>query len=222
MSDFTIDINTLIWGEDLLKKKKIGLFFGTYNPIHVGHLIIANYIVSSTDMDEVWFVVTPHNPHKKKANLLADHHRLAMVREAIENNHRLRASDIEFNLSQPNYTTDTLVHLREKYPTYQFALIMGEDNLRTFHKWKNYKEILEHHPVVVYPRVTTIQEESTSEIIDELKNHSKIIKCDAPLMNLSATFIRNSIQSGVDVKYMLTDKVYKYVDEMNFYKKKLK
>lgn len=219
MIDHKININKLLWGENPTIKKKVGLFFGTFNPIHVGHLIIANYIVHSTEMDEVWFVVTPHNPHKKKANLLEDHHRLAMVREAIDNNHKLRASDIEFNLAQPNYTTDTLVHLREKYPNNQFALIMGEDNLRTFHKWKNYQDILEHHPILVYPRVTTIQEDDTSEIIEELREHTKIIKCNAPLMNLSATFIRNSIKSGVDVKYMLTDKVYKYVDEMNFYKK---
>jgi nicotinate-nucleotide adenylyltransferase len=219
MSDFKIDINQLFWGENKPKQKKIGLFFGTFNPIHVGHLIIANYIVHSTELDEVWFVVTPHNPHKVKANLLADHHRLAMVREAIDNNPKLRASDIEFNLPQPNYTIDTLAHLREKYPNNSFALIMGEDNLRTLHKWKNHEQILEHHPILVYPRVLTIQETGSKTENEIILNHPKIIKCDAPLMNLSATFIRNSIESGMDVKYMLTENVYKYVDEMNFYKK---
>lgn len=218
MNDFKIDLHQLLWGSSPQGSKKIGLFFGTFNPIHVGHLIIANYIVSSSELDEVWFVVTPHNPHKKKANLLADHHRLAMVKEAIDNNNNLRASDIEFGLPQPNYTTDTLAHLREKYPDKDFALIMGEDNLRSFHKWKNYEDILNHHPVIVYPRPHVINEDPTAEAIQELKQHGKIILCNAPTMNLSATFIRDAIRNGLDVKYMLTEKVFKYVDEMNFYK----
>lgn len=218
MNDFKIDVDQLIWGDPIKGARKIGLFFGTFNPIHVGHLIIANYIVSATSLDEVWFVVTPHNPHKKKANLLADHHRLAMVKEAIENNIHLRASDVEFNLPQPNYTIDTLTYLREKYEDKEFVLIMGEDNLRSFHKWKNYQEILKHHGIVVYPRIHGAAEDKTDQVIDELNGHERILLCDAPIMNISATFIRNAIKEGLDVRYMLTDAVFKYVDEMNFYR----
>lgn len=218
MSDHKIDVDKLLWGENPAGSKKIGLFFGTFNPIHVGHLIMANYIVSATSLDEVWFVVTPHNPHKKKASLLADHHRLAMVKEAIENNIHLRASDVEFNLPQPNYTVNTLAHLRERYEDKEFVLIMGEDNLRSFHKWKNYEEILKHHGIVVYPRVHVSNEEDTNKVIEELDNHDRIVLCDAPIMNISATFIRNAIKDGLDVRYMLTDPVFKYVDEMNFYR----
>lgn len=218
MSSPKIDVNQLLWGDSPTGSKKIGLFFGTFNPIHVGHLIIANYMVSATALDEVWFVVTPHNPHKKKANLLADHHRLAMVKEAIDANLHLKVSDVEFNLPQPNYTIDTLAHLREKYEDKEFVLIMGEDNLRSFHKWKNYEEILKHHKVVVYPRVHLANEDSTSETYEGLAAQGKIIKCDAPIMNISATFIRNAIKDGQNVKYMLTEPVLKYVDEMNFYR----
>ena len=133
----------------------IGLYFGTFNPIHVGHLIIANYMVEHTDVDQVWMVVTPQNPLKDKSTLLKDSHRLNIVREAIEDNVKLRASDIEFHLSKPNYTISTLTHLNEKYPEHQFSLIMGEDNLRTFHKWYNHEVILANHTIYVYPRVLT-------------------------------------------------------------------
>lgn len=218
MSNTKIDVDKLLWGDDPSGAKRIGLFFGTFNPIHVGHLIIANYIVTATSLDEVWFVVTPHNPHKKKASLLDDHHRLAMVKEAIEDNIRLRASDVEFGLPQPNYTINTLAHLREKHHEKEFVLIMGEDNLRSFHKWKNYEEILKHHQIVVYPRVHLSNEDDTSKTIEELDGNERIILCDAPIMNISATFIRNSIKEGLDVRYMLTEPVFKYVDEMNFYR----
>ena len=137
---------------------RIGLYFGTYNPIHVGHLIIANHMAERDDMDQVWLVVTPQNPLKSNSNLLADYHRLALVKIAIDDNFNLRASDVEFNLPKPSYTVDTLAHLREQYPEHQFALIMGEDNLRTFHKWKNYEVILERHQIYVYPRPITLAE----------------------------------------------------------------
>ncbi len=201
-----------------IKTKKIGLFFGTFNPIHIGHLIIANYIVYDQSFDEVWFVVTPHNPHKVKSSLLADHHRLALVKEAIEDNLKLKPCDIEFGLPQPNYTVNTLVHLREKHPNYAFSLIMGEDNLRTLHKWKNFQEILDNHAIIVYPRVHTLGEDQQNETLSEIYDHTQISKCDAPIINLSSTFIRDAISKGIDVKYMLTEKVYKYVDEMNFYR----
>lgn len=202
---------------------KIGLYFGTYNPIHVGHLIIANYMADYTQLDQVWLIVTPQNPLKKKNTLLEDYHRLAMVQIAVEDNEKLTASNIEFKLPQPSYTTNTLAYLKEKYPKHEFSLIMGEDNLRTLHKWKNYEEILANHSVYVYPRALTEQERN--ELKDETKKennlvqHKNIIVCDAPVMKVSASFIRNSIKEKKDVRYLLTEPVFKYVTEMNFYKK---
>ena len=134
--------------------KKVGLFFGSFNPIHVGHLIIANHMAEFSDLEEVWLVVTPHNPHKKKKTLLDDVHRLAMVRIAIEDFPNLKASNIEFDLPQPNFTINTLVVLEEKYPTIDFCLIMGEDNLKSFHKWKNFELILDRHSIYIYPRIS--------------------------------------------------------------------
>ena len=134
---------------------KIGLYFGTYNPIHVGHLVIANYMADYTDLDQVWLVVTPQNPHKNKASLLSDYHRLAIVRIAVEGNNKLQASNIEFDLPKPSYTTTTLTYIKEKYPEHDFSLIMGEDNLRTLHKWKNHEEIINNHKIFVYPRALT-------------------------------------------------------------------
>ncbi len=192
--------------------KKIGLFFGTFNPIHVGHLIIANHMVEFSDLDEVWFVVTPHNPHKKKKTLLEDHHRLAMVRIAVEEYPKLQASNVEFDLPQPNYTVNTLVHLEEKYPEKNFSLIMGEDNLKSLHKWKNYEVILERYSIYVYPRIS----EGTVET--QFDNHKKIKKVDAPIIELSSTFIRKGIKAGKNIRPMLPAEVWTYLDEMNFYK----
>ncbi|HRA74348.1 MAG TPA: nicotinate (nicotinamide) nucleotide adenylyltransferase, partial [Flavobacterium sp.] len=129
---------------------KIGLYFGTFNPIHVGHLIIANHMAEYSDLDQIWMVVTPHNPHKQKSTLLDDYHRLEMVHLATKDYPKIKPSDIEFKLPQPNYTVNTLAHLQEKYPTYEFALIMGEDNLNSLHKWKNYEVILQNHDIFVY------------------------------------------------------------------------
>lgn len=199
--------------------KNIGLYFGTFNPIHVGHLIIANHMVQYANLDELWFVVSPQNPLKPKASLLADYHRLALVRIAVEDNDKLKASNIEFGLTQPSYTIHTLVALTEKHPEYGFTIVMGEDNLNTFHKWKNYEEILKHYNILVYPRVETdenlsVKSESRSALLD----HSKVTMIDAPLMKIAASFIRKSIAAGKDVRYLLTEPVLKYVDEMNFYK----
>lgn len=205
--------------------KKIGLYFGTFNPIHIGHLIIANHLAEYTDLDQVWFIVSPQNPHKKRDTLLEDYHRLAMVKIAVEDNAKLSASDIEFNLPKPSYTSNTLAYLLEKYPDKKFALIMGEDNLRTLHKWKNYEHILSEHDIFVYPRALTESEQEEANIINpkpkglpEVYNHTNIHLIDAPVMKLSASFIRESIKEGKDVKYLLTSPVYKYLDEMNFYK----
>lgn len=203
---------------------KIGLYFGTFNPIHVGHLVIANFMAEYTDLDQVWLVVTPQNPLKDKSTLLADFHRLALVKVAIDDNPKLRASDIEFNLPKPSYTITTLTYLREKYPNDSFSLIMGEDNLRTFHKWFNHEVIMEKHKIYVYPRVLTMQEElevvaMSAELINDYKSHQNVEFCeDAPVMKVSSSFIRQSIKEGKDVRYLLTEPVRRYVDEMNFYK----
>lgn len=198
--------------------KKIGLYFGTFNPIHVGHLIIANYMADYTELDEVWLVVSPQNPLKKKETLLKDHHRLSLVRIALEDNTKLMACNIEFDLPIPSYTINTLVHLKEKYETYEFHLIMGEDNLRSFHKWKNQEEIINNHKIFVYPRVLTEQEMEDNSIEFSSFNHSNVIRCQAPIMKISSSFIRKAIKNGKDVRYLLTPEVFKYVDEMNFYK----
>lgn len=193
-------------------KKKIGLFFGTFNPIHVGHLTIAHYMAEFSDLEEVWLVVTPHNPHKKKKTLLDDIHRLSMVRIAVEDYPNLKASNIEFDLPQPNYTVNTLAHLEEKYPDHHFCLIMGEDNLKSFPKWKNYEAILKLHEIYIYPRI------SGGEVPDQLKDHPKIHRIDAPIMELSSTFIRKAIHEGKNIRPMLPCEVWKYLDEMNFYR----
>lgn len=196
---------------------KVGLFFGSFNPIHVGHQIIANYLVQNSDLDQVWLVVSPHNPHKEKTGLLADHHRLRLVQEAIEDNPMLSVSDIEFKMPQPSYTVDTLTYLKEKYPDHEFNLIMGEDNLRSFHKWKNYEYILENHKLIVYPRARTEQEEPAKKgLITTV--HPQVAMVNAPLMHISSSLIRRQIKEGKDVRYLLTEPVLKYVDEMNFYR----
>lgn len=191
---------------------KIGLYFGTFNPIHVGHLTIANHLAEHSDMDQVWFVVTPLSPFKKKSSLLDNNQRLEMVYRATKDYTNLRPSDIEFNLPEPNYTINTLTYLLEKFPEHEFALIMGEDNLKSFHKWKNYELILENHNIYVYPRL------SEGKIESRFSNHPKIIKVDAPIMQLSSTFIRNEIKAGKNIRPMLPKHVWEYLDEMNFYK----
>ena len=191
---------------------KVGLYFGTFNPIHIGHLTIANYLVEHSDLDQVWFVVTHQSPFKKKSSLLDDHQRLEMVYLATKDYDKLRPSDIEFGLKQPNYTIDTLTYLFEKFPKHEFSLIMGEDNLKSFHKWKNYEQILENHEILVYPRLSDDKTENKFE------DHPKIFNISAPIMELSSTFIRKNIKAGKNVRPMLPDKVWHYIDEMNFYK----
>jgi nicotinate-nucleotide adenylyltransferase len=192
---------------------KVGLYFGTFNPIHVGHLIIANHMVENSDLDEIWMVVTPHNPFKKKSSLLENHHRFELVYRATENYEKLKPSDIEFKLPQPNYTVHTLAHISDTYPDKDFCLIMGEDNLKSFHKWKNYETILEHHHIYVYPRI------SDGVVEHQFKDHPKIHKVDAPIIELSSTMIRNGIKNKKNIKPLLTNEVWQYIDEMNFYKK---
>ena len=191
---------------------KIGLYFGSFNPIHVGHLVIANHLAEYSDLDQIWFVVTPHNPFKKKSSLLDNFQRLEMVYRATNDYTKLKPSDIEFNLPQPNYTINTLTYLQEKHPDYEFALIMGEDNLKSFHKWKNYELILENHHIYVYPRI------SKEKVETQFDGHKKIHVIDAPIMEISSTFIRKSIKAGKNVQPMLPQHVWDYLDEMNFYK----
>jgi nicotinate-nucleotide adenylyltransferase len=193
------------------KTKLTGLFFGSFNPIHSGHLIIANYMLEWTDMEEVWFIVSPRNPLKEKQSLLADKHRLALVRTAIEDHPKFRASNIEFGLPQPSYTIHTLEALAEKYPNKQFALIMGADNLATLKKWKNYSQILEHNRIYVYPRPGTDG--------GEFLRHPHVVFTSAPLMEISSTFIRESLRSGKSVKYLLPENVNQYISDMHFYEK---
>lgn len=190
---------------------KIGLYFGTFNPIHVGHLIIANHLAEFSDLDEVWLVVTPHNPHKQKNTLLNDYHRLEMVRLATEDYPKLKPSNIEFKLPQPNYTIDTLIYLEEKYPKHSFSLIMGEDNLNSFHKWKNYEVILDRYSIYIYPRITNEADKN------QLTNHPKVHKIDAPIIEISSTFIRNGIKENKNIKPMLPEKVWEYIDRELFY-----
>lgn len=195
--------------------KKIGLYFGSFNPIHVGHLAIANHMVEFSDLDEVWFVITPHNPHKKKKTLLDDIHRLAMVRIAVEEYPKLQASTIEFDLPQPNYTVNTLAHLEEKYPEQHFCLIMGEDNLKSLHKWKNYEVLLERYQIYVYPRIG-----EAVKLHPSISSSTSITKVAAPIMEISSTFIRKAIKEKKNIRPLLPQNVWEYLDEMNFYRKK--
>ena len=192
---------------------KIGLYFGTFNPIHIGHLIIANHMAEHSDLDQIWLVVTPHNPHKQKNTLLDDYHRLHLVHLATEDFPKIKPSNIEFKLPQPNYTINTLVHLQEKHPNYEFSLIMGEDNLNSLHKWKNYEAILQHHHIYVYPRL------NSGEIDKQFVNHTKIHRIAAPVVELSSTFIRENIKNNKNVIPMLPHKVWEYVEHNLFYKK---
>jgi nicotinate-nucleotide adenylyltransferase len=189
---------------------KTGLFFGSFNPIHSGHMMIASYMAEYTDLDQVWFVVSPHNPLKEKSTLLADHHRLAMVNLAIEDDSRFRSSNIEFKLPQPSYTIDTLTYLSEKFPGKEFVLIAGSDNLPTFHRWKNHEELLRQYKIYLYSRPDT-----KASSFDQ---HPSIIKVDAPLITLSSSFIRNGIRDGKNMRYFLPEKVWKYAEEMHFYR----
>ena len=189
----------------------VGLYFGSFNPIHVGHLIIANYMVQHTDMDQIWIVVTPHNPHKTKKSLADNYDRLHMVNLAIEDNDLLRSSSIEFKLPQPSYTVDTLAYVSEKYPQHNFSLIMGGDNLATFHKWKNYEQILSHYKIYVYKRPTYE--------VPELATHPSITLCEAPLLSISSSYIRQLIIEKKSIQYLVPDPVYKYLLDNPIYQR---
>ena len=192
--------------------QKIGLFFGSYNPIHNGHLILANHFVEHTDIEQLWFVITPKSPFKQKQSMLPNHHRLELVYRATHEYPKLYPSDIEFKLPTPNYTSDTLAHLEEKYPKKTFVLLMGEDNLANFHKWKNHEVILERYALYVYPR------KEANPIPEKIQNHPNIRIVDAPQIQLSSSSIRKWIKEGKNIRPLLPPESWVYLDEMNFYK----
>ena len=192
---------------------KIGLYFGTFNPIHIGHLIIANHFAEYSGLDQIWMVVTPHNPLKNKQTLLDDYQRLQLVFLATEDYPKIKPSDIEFKLAQPNYTVNTLAHLQDKHPQHEFSLIMGEDNLKSLHKWKNYEVILQNHDIFVYPRISSELETLS------YKDNPKIHINDAPIVEISSTFIRENIKNKKNVRPLLPEKVWEYIDHNNLYKK---
>ncbi|MCR9288358.1 MAG: nicotinate (nicotinamide) nucleotide adenylyltransferase [Bacteroidetes bacterium] len=190
---------------------KIGLFFGSFNPIHIGHMIIANYMATQTDLKQVWLVVSPQNPLKKKNSLARDYDRLHLVRLAIGDNLNLKASNIEFDLPKPSYTIDTLTYLKEKHPAHEFVLIMGGDNLGTLHKWKNYELILENFEVYVYKR--------PKYELGTFEDHESVKMFDAPLMEISASYIRRCIREGLSVQYLVSEAVFEYLEASSLYRK---
>lgn len=188
---------------------KVGLFFGSFNPIHVGHLILANVLATHSDLDAVWLVVSPQNPFKSVSTLLPATERLQMARLAVDYNDRLLVSNVEFGLPQPSYTVDTLAYLEAKYPTYQFALLMGEDNLPTLPKWKNHEVLLARYPIYVYPRPGTPR--------SPLHEHPAVRLIEAPQLDISATFIRKCVQQGRSIRYMVPDAVEEYIRRNRFW-----
>jgi len=195
---------------------KTGLYFGSFNPIHLGHLAIASYMVEFTDIDQIWYVISPHNPLKQRDTLLADYHRYELVDKAIHQEPDFQVSDIEFKLPKPSYTIDTLTYLSEKHPNRHFTLIMGEDNLRTLPKWKNFKELLARYPIYVYPREGNFQVPAR---VAELLQEARITMVNAPRIEISSSFIRQSVRDGKNMRHFLPEKVWDYIDEMNFYRK---
>lgn len=188
-----------------------GLYFGSFNPIHIGHMAIANFMIEFSELDQLWFVVSPQNPLKEKKSLLKDYHRLEMVRLAVEEDDRFRASDIEFHLPTPSYTIDTLAYLEEKHPGIEFQLVMGADGLRTFHKWKHADLITQKYHRLIYPRPDTDMNAAS------LLPNATVV--DAPLMEISSSFIRTAIREGKDIRHLVPAKAYKYMREMHFYEK---
>ncbi|MDB9714013.1 nicotinate (nicotinamide) nucleotide adenylyltransferase [Flavobacteriaceae bacterium] len=201
--------------------KQIGLFFGSFNPVHQGHLILANYLVEQTALEEVWFVITPQSPFKQKQRLLDNHHRLALVEEAIEGYPKLKVSTVEFGLPAPQYTALTIAHLMEKHPEASFSLIVGQDHLKSFHKWYNYQALLEGHQIYVYPRMpeeALAASKPLKQPKPEILNHSNLILVSAPVVEISSSYIRKALKAGKNIRPLLPPAVWKYMDEMNFYR----
>lgn len=189
---------------------KTGLFFGSFNPVHVGHLAIANFMVEFTDIDQIWFVLSPHNPFKKKSTLLPDYTRLDLLNLAIDDDPRFKSSNIEFKLPKPSYTIDTLTYLKDQFPKKDFVLIMGSDILCSFHKWKNYEQIEQNYKRYIYPR-------STNEKIDK-QQHVNVEFVNAPIIEISSSFIRDALKHGKDIRHFLPSKVFGIIDKMGYYR----
>lgn len=189
---------------------KIGLYFGSFNPIHIGHLIIANHILNETDLQKVWFVVSPQNPFKHSTTLLNEYDRLHLVQKAIEGDDRLKASDIEFILPKPSYTIHTLAYLREKYPSHEFTIIMGSDSFQNLNKWKNAETIITNYSVLVYKR-------PGFDVTNTFG--AKLTILNAPLLEISATYIRECIQNGKSIRYLVPASVAEEIDRSAFYRK---
>jgi nicotinate-nucleotide adenylyltransferase len=190
---------------------RTALFFGSFNPIHIGHLAIANYITEFTEADELWFVVSPQNPLKDKNTLLPERQRFDLIYQSVKDYPKFRVSDIEFNLPTPSYTIHTLTHLSEKYQGREFLLVLGSDNLVHFHKWKNYDLILKNYRLLVYPRPDTPD--------DVYEMYPSVTKINAPQMDISSRFIREGIRAGKDMRFFLPPPAFKLIEEMNFYRK---
>lgn len=189
---------------------KIGLYFGSFNPIHVGHLIIANTILNQTDLEKIWFVVSPLNPFKTESTLINEYDRLFFLKLATEGDKRIKVSDIEFKLPRPSYTADTLIYLQEKYPQHEFSIIMGSDSFQNLHKWKNYKSIIDNYPIYVYKR---------KDFSVENKLNAKLHIVEAPIIEISSTQIRQNIKKGKSVRYLVPDKALEEIEKGNFYRK---
>lgn len=190
---------------------KVGLYFGSFNPIHTGHLIIAENVLNDTDLDKIWFVLSPQNPLKLSKTLLNEYDRLHLVNLAIEGNERLKAVDVEFRLPKPSYTITTLQYLQEKYPDYQFEVIMGSDSFLNLPKWRNYETLIRDYSFIVYLRPGF--EVDKQKVNSEVKYN--IVK--APLLDISATFIRKSIQNGLSIRYLVPESVWEYIKLNNYY-----
>jgi nicotinate-nucleotide adenylyltransferase len=189
---------------------KVGLYFGSFNPIHVAHLIIANHILNETDIEKIWFVVSPQNPFKTESNMLNEYHRLHLVKLSTENDNRIKASDIEFGLPKPSYTTNTLAYLKEKYPEHKFCIVMGSDSFQNIDKWKNYEVIVKNYPIYVYGR-------PGFEAVNHVNANLTIV--DAPLLQLSATQVRKYVKEGKSIRYLVTENVREEIEKGGYYKK---
>ena len=196
--------------------KRGGLYFGAFNPVHLGHLVIANHMLQHADLDEVWLVLTPTSPHKQGADLIPEAHRLQMVNLALADHPQLRASSVEFDLPRPNYTARTMEHLREAHPDKTFSIIMGQDNLASFSTWQDHTALLHQHRLLIYPRLTDRAATVPSEV-DRWTAHPHVEVQKAPVIAISSTYIRDAIMAGQDVQFLLPDAVVAYIGNNHFY-----